>query len=131
MDYNSCTFTGRLASDPETRYLPDGKAVVNFTIACGESWKDKDGNKKEKVEWVKVVAFGKLAEICGQYLNKGKQVLISGKLQTCSWDDKDGNKKYMTEIVANSMQMFGGGKTEGKGGQNSELPVADDDDVPF
>ena len=102
-DVNQCNFIGRLGKDPETRYASNGDAICNFSIACG--WKSKE---KEGTEWVPVTAFGKLAEICGQYLKKGSQVFISGRFTTRSWDDKDGNKRYMTEIRADQMQMLGG-----------------------
>jgi len=132
-DYNCCTFTGRLSKDPETRFLPDGKQVTNFTIAVGESWKTKDGEKKEKVEWVPVTIFGGLASVAAEYLSKGKQVLISGKLQTRSWDDKDGNKKYMTEVIADRMVMLGSKSDGGQGGHSGNQQqggVAPHDDVP-
>lgn len=106
---NSCHFVGNLGDDPEVKYTAGGQAVATFSIACNETWTDKDsGQKKERVEWVRIVIWGKLAEICGEYLKKGKQVYISGRLQTRSWDDKDGNKRYMTEVVADKMVMLGG-----------------------
>lgn len=105
---NSCHFIGNLGKDPEVRYTASGQAVASFSIGCNESWVDKDsGQKKEKTEWVNICVWGKLAEICGEYLKKGKQVYIEGRLQTRSWDDKDGNKRYMTEIVASNMVMLG------------------------
>ena len=104
---NKAILVGRLGKDPEIRYTPSGTAIANFTMATSENYKDKDGQKQERTEWHRIVAFGKLAEICGEYLAKGKQVYIEGRIQTRSWDDKDGNKKYMTEIVANTMQMLG------------------------
>jgi single-strand DNA-binding protein len=110
---NHCAFIGNLGKDPESRYLTNGDAVVNFSIACNESWKDKDGEKQEKVEWVNVVAFGKLAEIITKYLTKGSQVYIDGRMQTRKWEDKEGNDRYSTEIVANKMVMLGG-KSDGR-----------------
>jgi len=104
---NRVTLVGRLGADPEIRYTPSGAAVANFTLATDESWKDKDGNKQEKVEWHRIVIFGKLAEIVGSYLTKGKQIYIEGRIQTREWEDREGNKKYTTEIVANEMQMLG------------------------
>ena len=101
-DLNMCCFIGRLGRDPETRYLPNGDAVTSFSIACG--WKTKD---KEGAEWVKVTTFGKLAEICAEYLKKGSQVFIQGRMQTRKYQDKDGQDKYTTEIVADRMQMLG------------------------
>lgn len=111
-DLNRCEFIGRLGRDPETRHSPDGTAVCNFSIACG--WKTKD---KEGTEWVRIVAFGKLAEICGQYLTKGKQIFVSGRMATRKWQDKDtGADRYSTEIVADQMQMLGGREGGGEGG---------------
>lgn len=103
-DLNQCQFIGRLGKDPEQRFLPNGDAVVNFSLAVG--WKGKD---KEGCEWVNVVAFKKLAEIIAQYCTKGEQVYISGKMRTRKWQDKEGQDRYITEIVADNMQMFGGG----------------------
>lgn len=105
---NSCTFIGHLGKDPELRYMPNGDAIANFSIACTESWKNKDGEKQEKTEWVRISAFGKLAEIIGEYLKKGALVYINGKMQTRKWADKDGVDRYTTEIVANEMKMLGG-----------------------
>jgi len=105
---NKAILVGRLGADPEVAYTANGDAVCNLSLAVNESWKDKDGNKQEKTEWIRVVAFKRLAEIMAQYLQKGSQVYIEGRIQTRSWDDKDGNKKYMTEIVANQIQMLGG-----------------------
>jgi single-strand DNA-binding protein len=103
-DLNRCEFIGRLGKDPETRHSPDGTAVCNFFLAVG--WKTKE---KEGVEWVRIVAFGKLAEICSDYLAKGKQVYVSGRMTTRKWADKDtGQDRYSTEIVADQMQMLGG-----------------------
>ena len=104
---NKVMLIGNLGKDPEIRYTPDGLAIVNFSIATTDSWKDKKtGEKREKTEWHRIVAFGKLGEICGEWLTKGKQVYIEGKLQTRTWD-KDGEKRYITEIVANEMKMLG------------------------
>jgi single-strand DNA-binding protein len=103
-DLNRCEFIGRLGKDPDTRYSPDGSPVCNFSLAVG--WKTKD---KEGVEWVRIVVFGKLAEICGEYLKKGKQIYISGRMTTRKWTDKDtGADRYSTEVVADQMQMLGG-----------------------
>ncbi len=104
---NKVMLIGRLGKDPEIRYTTAGVAIANFTIATSEDWKDKDsGEKKERTEWHRIVAFGKLGEICGEYLTKGKQVYIEGRLQTRAWDDKDGNKRYTTEVVASDMQFL-------------------------
>ena len=123
---NLVVLIGNLGKDPEVRYTSGGTAVASFSIACNESWIDKDsGEKKEKTEWVNIVAWSKLAEICGEYLKKGKQVYISGRLQTRSWDDKAGNKRYTTEVVADKMVMLGDGKNENK------AIGPQDDDIPF
>ena len=141
---NKVILIGRLGGDPEIRYTPSGAAVANFTMATSENWKDKDGQKQEKTEWHKIVVFAKLAEICGEYLHKGKQIYIEGRIQTRSWEDRDGNKRYTTEIVANQMQMLGNkgdspqsassGGSGGSGGRPSsaeEPPVPDMEDIPF
>lgn len=106
-DLNLCQFIGRLGKDPEVKYLPIGDAVCNISIACGKSWKDKEsGEQREATTWVNVVAFKKLAEIMGEYLKKGAQVYISGSLRTRSYE-KDGGTRYVTEVVADRMQMLG------------------------
>lgn len=110
-DLNQCNFIGRLGRDPETRYQASGDAITSFSLAVG--WKTKD---KEGTEWVRIVAFGKLAEICGEYLRKGKQVYVSGRMRTREYD-KDGEKRYSTEIIADQMQMLGG-RDEGGGQQH-------------
>lgn len=136
MGINKAILVGNLGADPEIRYTPNGMAVANFRIATSETF-TKDGQKETKTEWHRIVAFGKLAEICGEYLSKGKQVYIEGKIQTRQWDDKDGNKKYTTEILANTMQMLGGrdgaaaGGSGVGGGGGDEIPPSDIDDVPF
>ncbi|MBW1833999.1 MAG: single-stranded DNA-binding protein [Deltaproteobacteria bacterium] len=105
---NKVMLIGRLGRDPEVRYTPDGAAVANFSIATSEEWKDKaTGEKKERTEWHRIVAFRRLGEICGEYLSKGKQVYIEGRLQTRSWE-KDGVTRYTTEIVASDVQFLGG-----------------------
>ena len=142
---NKAIIVGSLGKDPEVRYMPDGSAVANFSIATSEDWKDKStGEKKERTEWHRIVAFRKLGEICGEFLSKGKLVYIEGRIQTRSWDDKDGNKRYTTEIVASDMQMLGS-KDEGskrpsgefdsgfRGAGNMGRPEGPpgDDDIPF
>ena len=102
---NKAVLIGRLGKDPELKYTPSGTAVANFTVATNESYKDKDGKKVENTDWHRVVAWNKLAEICGQYLKKGSLVCIEGKIKTRSYD-KDGVKHYITEIVADEMQML-------------------------
>ncbi len=113
---NKVILIGNLGRDPETRYMPDGGAVTNVSIATTEAWKDKNGEKQEKTEWHRVAFFGKLAEIAGEYLKKGSQVYVEGRLQTRKWQDKDGQDKYTTEIVANAMQMLGSRQGMGGGG---------------
>jgi single-strand DNA-binding protein len=105
---NKVILVGNLGRDPEVRYMPDGGAITNVSIATTDTWKDKSGEKQEKTEWHRVVFFSKLAEIAGEYLKKGSQVYVEGRLQTRKWQDKDGVEKYTTEIVADRMQMLGG-----------------------
>ncbi len=124
---NKVILVGRLGKDPEVRYLDSGKAVANFSLATSETWRDQGGEKQEKTEWHKVQAWGKLAEICGQYLTKGSQVYVEGRIQTRDWEDKDGNKRYTTEIVANTMQMLGA-KGQDADKANSEPAT---EDIPF
>jgi single-strand DNA-binding protein len=107
MAVNKVILVGNLGKDPDLRYTPSGAAVANFSIATTESYKDRDGNRQSKTEWHNIVAWRQLAEICGKYLHKGKQVYIEGKLQTRKWQDRDGNDRYTTEIVADQMQMLG------------------------
>ncbi len=108
MSVNKVILLGRLGQDPELKYTPGGSAVCNFSLATTEAWTDKQGQKQEKTEWHRVVVWGKLAELCNQYLAKGRQAFLEGRLQTRSWDDKDGNKKYTTEILASTVQFIGG-----------------------
>ncbi len=144
---NKVILVGNLGGDPETRYMPSGSAVTNFTVATNESWKDKQtGEQKERTEWHRVVMFDRLAEIAAEYLRKGSQVYIEGKLQTRKWQGQDGQDRYTTEIRANEMQMlggrggggggsFGGGgaSQKGSGGNAPPQPGPDDfdDDIPF
>ncbi|HMK13813.1 MAG TPA: single-stranded DNA-binding protein [Burkholderiales bacterium] len=143
---NKVIIIGNLGRDPEVRYMPDGGAIANISVATTDSWKDKSGEKQERTEWHRVAFFGKLAEIAGEYLKKGSQVYVEGSLRTRKWQDKEGKDRYTTEIVADRMQMLGsraGGseamsqeapvkeqavsKTEGKGGGIEDL----EDDIPF
>ncbi len=105
MNFNKIIIAGNLTRDPETRNLPSGQSVASFAIATNRFWTDQSGNRQEAAEFHNVVAFGKLAEICSRYLNKGQLVLIEGRIQTRSWQDKDGNRRYRTEVVADNMQM--------------------------
>ncbi|MFD1802084.1 single-stranded DNA-binding protein [Mixta tenebrionis] len=118
---NKVILVGNLGQDPEVRYMPNGGAVANITLATSESWRDKQtGETKEKTEWHRVVLFGKLAEVAGEYLRKGSQVYIEGSLQTRKWQDQSGQERYTTEVVVNvggTMQMLGGRQNGGAGGQ--------------
>ncbi len=154
---NKVMLIGNLGADPEIRYTTGGSAIANLRLATAESWRDKEtGEQQERTEWHRVVFFGRLAEIAGEYLKKGSQIYVEGRLQTRKWQDKDGSDRYSTEIVANEMQMLGGrggntGAGDGnfersapreaapgraaRGGQpqpQSEAPMPDfDDDIPF
>ncbi len=114
---NKVILVGNLGKDPETRYMPNGKAVTNFSIATSESWKDKQtGEQREQTEWHNIVMYDRLAEIAAEYLKKGSQVYVEGKLRTRKWQDKEGRDRYTTEINANEMQMLGGRSGGGGGG---------------
>ncbi len=142
---NKVILVGRLGKDPEIRSIPSGTTVAKFSLATDDRYTDKSGEKQERTEWHNIVAWGKLAEICGQYLRKGKLVYIEGSIRTDSWDDKEtGQKKYRTEIWANQMQMLdrkgdenGGGAYAGaarKSGASTATATAqveEDDEVPF
>jgi len=117
---NKVILIGNLGRDPETRYMPDGGAITNISIATTDKWKDKAGEMQEKTEWHRVAFFGKLAEIAGEYLKKGSQVYVEGRLQTRKWQDKEGQDKYTTEVVANVMQMLGSRQGQGQGGGDRE-----------
>lgn len=148
-DLNQCSFIGRLGADPEIRYTTGGDAVSSFSIAVGSQWKDKSGEKQERTEWVSITAWGKLAEICGEYLKKGQQVFIQGRIKTDKYE-KDGQTRYSTKIVAETMQMLGGKSGDSSGhnetisghsapssGHTPATPAAKgnfdnfDDDIPF
>jgi len=138
---NKVILIGNLGNDPEVRYTPSGDAVANFSIATSEEWKDKNtGEKKERTEWHRIVAWRRLGEICGEYLSKGRQVYVEGRIQTNAWEDKEGNKRYTTEILANTVQFLGG--RDAAGSSRSESPPIPeypgtpvtgpgDDDIPF
>jgi single-strand DNA-binding protein len=113
---NKVIIVGRLGGDPEVRYTANSQAVARLSVATSENWTDKQGQKQERTEWHRVVVWGKMAEVCGQHLTKGRQVYVEGRLQTRSWDDKtSGQKKYSTEIVANTVQFLGSGAGAGAG----------------
>jgi len=146
---NKVILVGNIGKDPETRYMPNGKAVTNFSVATSESWTDRSsGDKQERTEWHNIVLFEKLAEIAAEYLRKGSQVYIEGSLRTRKWQDKEGKDRYTTEIVGRDMQMLGGRGGAGGGGDagsgggraapersSTPPPAADegdfDDDIPF
>jgi len=119
-DLNQCNFIGRLGKDPETRYTASGDAVTNFSLAVGEQWKDSNGQKQERTEWINVVAWRRLGEICGEYLRKGSQVMVTGKFATEKWQDQNGNDRYSTKIVANNMQMLDTRSDNNQGGNNQQ-----------
>ena len=134
---NKVILVGNLGADPEVKYLSNGTTVATFRIATSENRVNKStGEKTTTTEWHRVVAFGRLAEICGEYLNKGKQVYIEGRIRTRSWEDKEGNKRFSTEILAGQMQMLGssaGGAAIEKGAavEPEAIPEPGEDDVPF
>ncbi|MEW6439499.1 MAG: single-stranded DNA-binding protein [bacterium] len=138
---NKVILVGNLGRDPEVRYTAAGAPIASFSLATNEIRNTKDGQKETKTEWHKIIAFGKLADICSQYLSKGKQVYVEGRLQTRSWEDKEGNKRSTTEIVANNMVMLG---RAGEASADSSFappveadsmsgsgPVTPEDDIPF
>lgn len=141
---NKVILVGNLGADPESRYMPSGGAVTNIRIATSESWKDKNtGDQQERTEWHNVAFFGRLAEVAGEYLRKGSQVYVEGKLRTRKWQDKSGNDRYTTEVIASEMQMLGGRPGSGAPSRSESSsapppgaapPPADsgfDDDIPF
>jgi single-strand DNA-binding protein len=151
---NKVLLLGNLGKDPEVRYTSSGRAVATFTIATSQQWRDQDGNDQERTEWHRVVAWGRLGEICGEYLSKGKQVFIEGRIQSREWEDQEGNKRTTVEIIANDMIMLGGGSPSqsrnsgesqkrqtssqsrgpDRGGKREEgrfQPPPPEDDIPF
>lgn len=134
---NKVILVGRLGADPQLRYTPSGRASATFNLATNYTWKDNDGNMQERTDWHRIVAWGKLAEVMGEWLKKGSSVYLEGRLQTRNYDDANGVKKYITEVVVNDMEMLGRKGEGGSGGGGSEPfpeepPVPDqDDDLPF
>jgi single-strand DNA-binding protein len=136
---NKVLIMGNLGSDPELKRTPSGQAVATLNVATNESWTDKENNRQERTEWHRIVVWGRQAEQCGQYLKKGRQVFVEGRIQTRSWEDQQGQKKFMTEIVAQTVQFIGspGGRGEESplpepSGRDVEPPASiSDDDVPF
>ncbi len=139
---NKAIILGNLGRDPEVRYTTDGNAVTTFSVATTETRKDRDGNSQEHTEWHRIVVFGRLAEVCGEYLAKGRSVYVEGSIRTRSWDDREGNKRYTTEIVGRTVQFLSPRGEGGRQGRSEAPPPADDfayeegggmteDDVPF
>lgn len=140
---NKVILLGRLGQDPELKYTPSGAAVANFSLATNEVWKDKEGNKKERTEWHRIVLWHKTAELASEYLKKGSRLYVEGRLQTRSWDDKDGNKRYMTEVVGDTITFIDTRTEGGSGSQETSQSTApesseptppamtDEDDLPF
>jgi single-strand DNA-binding protein len=152
---NKVLLLGNLGRDPEVRYTSSGKAVASFTIATSQRWKDQDGNEQERTEWHRVVAWGRLGEICGEFLSKGRQIFVEGRIQSREWEDQDGNRRTTVEIIANDMIMLGGpnvsqgpgrdeyerGRKPSGGGSSREVagkrdnrsytPPPPEDDIPF
>ena len=137
---NKAILIGNLGRDPEVRYTPSGVAVANFSIATSETWTNKEGERETRTEWHRIVAFGRLGEICGEYLSKGRQIYIEGRIQTRDWEDREGIKRYTTEIVANQMLMLGA-RDQAESARSddapspdfssTQVPAQDDDDIPF
>jgi single-strand DNA-binding protein len=146
---NKVILIGRLGKDPEVRYMPNGEAVCNFSVATSESWKDQSGQRQERIEWHNITMYRRLAEIAGQYLKKGSQVYLEGKIQTRKYQGKDGIERTAYDIIVNEMKMLGGGGNDGQQAQQAQkgtppapptrqypaapaAPVEDvDDDIPF
>ena len=139
---NKVIIVGNLGADPDSRAMPSGNAVTNISVATSESWNDREtGEKQEKTEWHRVVFFNRLAEIAAQYLKKGSQVYVEGKLQTRKWEDKEGNERWTTEVVANQMQMLGDRMSNNMTSDNASSSQSSsdndfstddfDDDIPF
>ena len=122
---NKVILVGNLGRDPELRYIPSGQAVANFTLATNDRWRDKEGNNQERTEWHRIVVWGKSAENCAQYLQKGRSVYVEGRLQTREWEDKDGNKRQTTETIAQTVQFLGGRGGAGGGAESGGGPAGD------
>jgi len=139
---NKAILVGRLGADPEMRFTKSGTGVCNINLATSERWTDKQGQKQERTEWHRIVIWGKLGELCNEYLKKGRQAYVEGRIQTRSWEDKEGNKRYTTEIVASTVQFLDSAKSAGapsgsKGSDEKEAPFFEepaevkDEDIPF
>ena len=130
MSVNKVIILGRLGQDPELKYTAGGSAVCNFSLATNESWTDRNGQKQERTEWHRVVVWGKLAELCNQYLGKGRQAFVEGKLSTRSWEDQQGQKRYTTEINASTVQFLGAGTSPSQGMNQSNNSESFDQSAP-
>ncbi len=138
---NKVIIVGRLGADPEVKTVSGGNTVARLSVATSENWTDREGQKQERTEWHRVVVWAKLADLCGKYLSKGRQVYVEGRLQTRSWEDPQGQKRYTTEVVAQTVQFLGsGGASAGAGASDSSFPQefgnepafdASDNDIPF
>lgn len=138
---NKVIIVGRLGQDPEVKTIAGGNTVARLNIATSENWNDKNGQKQERTEWHRVVVWGKLAELCGKYLSKGRQAYVEGRLQTRSWEDQQGQKKYTTEIVASTVQFLGAGASQGSSNYQQDDGSQDyppepsfnnaDEEIPF
>jgi len=137
---NKAIIIGNLGRDPEVRFTPSGRAIAKFSVATTERWTDQQGQRQERTEWHNIVVWGKQAETCGQYLAKGRQVYVEGRITNRSYDDKDGNKRYITEIVARDVRFLGGGGGASRvqepgftppAGEDAGPPAEADDDIPF
>jgi single-strand DNA-binding protein len=132
---NKVMIIGHLGRDPEMRFTPSGRAVTNFSVATSRNWTSAEGQRRSETEWFNVIAWGQLAEICNQYLKKGQQVYVEGRLQTRKWEDEQGNKRSSTEVVAREMVMLNDRKDKPEGDSSTEseesFPVSDEEDYPF
>jgi single-strand DNA-binding protein len=135
MSVNKVILIGNLGRDVELRHAPSGDAVARFSIATNEVWRDKNGQRQEHTEWHNITAWGKLAEFCGQYLSKGRQIYVEGILRTRTYDDDKGNRRYFTEVKARTIQLLGPKPSSGEGpapgGEGQEFPPDQDDEIPF
>jgi single-strand DNA-binding protein len=131
MSVNKVILVGRLGKDPEVRYASSGVAVCNFTMATNRTYKDKQGERKDETEWHRVVAFARTAEICGEYLKKGSQIYIEGRMQTRKWQDKDGNDRWTTEVVTDTMRMLDSRSGDAGGAQRDSSPQASSNNDPY
>ncbi len=132
---NKVMIIGNLGRDPEMRFTPSGRAVTSFSVATSRNWTSAEGQRRSETEWFNIIAWGQLAEICNQYLKKGQQVYVEGRLQTRKWEDEQGNKRSSTEVIAREMVMLNDrkDKPEGESSADSEesFPVTDEEDYPF